>query len=212
MDHSYIQNDVDNIGDSSHEVVDELVEMIDQVAPASLIVPSYSPTKWDFLNNILDRVDVITKGRAGSLMMFATFLIIGGFTSLINIGIAMVVWDLFLPTSNALTNLVGTVVGIEISLVVNFIFNDKFTFNNAPGHDRPWIVRFFRFHATGLVGVLLTISLQSVFVDFLNLNKTIALAISIIIVLFYNFTFHQIFTYRRVKTTDKIAEEVVEVA
>jgi putative flippase GtrA len=61
-------------------------------------------------------------------------------------------------------------------------------------------------------GVLLTISLQSVFVDFLNLNKTIALAISIIIVLFYNFTFHQIFTYRRVKTTDKIAEEVVEVA
>jgi hypothetical protein len=140
MDHSYIQNDVDNIGDSSHEVVDELVEMIDQVAPASLIVPSYSPTKWDFLNNILDRVDVITKGRAGSLMMFATFLIIGGFTSLINIGIAMVVWDLFLPTSNALTNLVGTVVGIEISLVVNFIFNDKFTFNNAPGHDRPWMV------------------------------------------------------------------------
>jgi putative flippase GtrA len=208
MDHPYIQNDVDEIRDSSLEVVDELVEMIDQVAPASLIVPSYSPTKWDFVNNILDRVDVITKGRAGSLMMFATFLVIGGFTSIINLAVATGVWDLFLPTSNALTNLAGTVIGIEISLIVNFIFNDRFTFNHAPGHDRPWIVRFFRFHATGLVGVLLTIGLESVFTDFLQLNKTIALAISIIIVLFYNFTFHQIFTYRRVKITVKIAEEV----
>src|ERR1700753_2241021 len=185
MDHSYIQNDVDNIGDSSLEVVDELVEMVDQVAPASLIVPSYSPTQWDFLNNILDRVDLITKGRAGTLVKFVTFLVIGGFTTLINLAIVWVVYyKLSLPIADTLHNLVAAALGSELSLIVNFMLNDKFNFNDGAGRDRPWLVRGMRFNATGLVGVFLTIGIESGFVDLLHLAPLIADAIAVIIVLF----------------------------
>ena len=161
MDHSYIQNDVDEIRDSSLEVVDELVEMVDQVAPASLIVPSYRPTQWDFVNNILDRVDVVTKGRAGTLVKFITFLVIGGFTTIINLGIVWVVfYKLHLPFSSGANNFISAALGSELSLIVNFMLNDKFTFHDGSGHDRPWLIRGLRFNATGLVGVGLTLGIE----------------------------------------------------
>jgi putative flippase GtrA len=203
MDHSLIENNVNTMDNSSSEVAEELVEIVDQVAPASEFVPSYRPTKWAFVNSTLDRVDVITKGRAGSLMKFVTFLVIGGFTSVINLVIADVIWSIPLPLSEALQNLIGTLIGIEISLIVNFMLNDKFTFNDTSGHDRPWLARLSRFHVTALGGQVLTLGLQAGFSDLLHLSKLISLAISIIIVLFYNFTFHHFFTYRHLKTIEE---------
>lgn len=203
MDHSFHNSNVDIIDNPSQDVVDELVEIIDQVAPASQFVPSYRPTKWTFVNTTLDRVDIITKGRAGSLMKFATFLVIGGFTSVINLVVATAFWHIPMPVDDAIQNTLGTLVGIEFSLVVNFMLNDKFTFSDTSGHDRPLLARFSRFHVTAIGGVLLTLALQAGFSDLLHLNKTIALAISIIIVLFYNFTFHQFFTYRRLKVIEE---------
>lgn len=200
-----MHSNVDTINTPSEEVVEELVEIVDQVAPASAFVPSYHPTKWAFVNTTLDRVDVITKGRAGSLMKFATFLVIGGFTSVINLVVAALAWHFLTPApfSDAIQNTIGTIIGIEISLIVNFMLNDKFTFSDTSGHDRPWLARFSRFHVTALGGVLLTLLLQAAFTDLLHLSKLIALALSIIIVLFYNFTFHQFFTYRHLKTIEE---------
>ncbi len=206
MDHSFIQNNVDELGDSSLEVVDELVEMVDQVAPASLIVPSYRPTQWDFVNNILDRVDLLTKGRAGTLVKFITFLVIGGFTTIINLAIVWAVYyKLSLPIPDTLHNLIAAALGSELSLIVNFMLNDKFTFNDAAGHDRPWLVRGLRFNVTGLVGVFLTIGIETGLSDLLHITPLVADAIAVIIVLFYNFSFHQIFTYRRIKTVETAA-------
>jgi putative flippase GtrA len=200
-----MHSDVDIINHSHQEVVEELVEIVDQVAPASLFVPSYHPTKWAFVNTTLDRVDVITKGRAGSLMKFATFLVIGGFTSVVSLVVSRLVWAIPMSVSEPIQNEIGVLVGTEISLIINFMLNDKFTFNEVAQHDRPYLARFGRFQITGSGGFLLTTIIQALFFNLLHWDKTIALAISIIIVLFYNFAFHHFFTYRHLKTIEEAA-------
>lgn len=211
MDRSIIQNNVDEIIDPSREVIEEIAEIMDQVAPA-LVVPSYRPTRWTLANKALDKVDTLTSGRAGSLLQFASFLTIGGSTTIVNLAIVYVVlYKLNLPLTALsvavrvqVANLIASALGSELSLIANYMLNDTFTFRDAPGHDRPWFTRFSRFHATAIVGILLTIGLQSLQINLLHIQPLIGQGIAVIIVLFYNFFFHQFFTYRRLKDADAV--------
>ena len=56
--------------------------------------------------------------------------------------------------------------------------------------------RCARFHVTACSGITLTYILQFCFNFFLHLPSIFALSIAIWIVLFYNFAFHHLFTYR----------------
>ncbi|GCF09243.1 hypothetical protein KDI_28070 [Dictyobacter arantiisoli] len=185
--------------------MEELVEMVDQVAPLQQL-PSYRPTRWALANTVLDQVDHITKGRAGSLMKFTSFLIIGGTCAVINLIIMAAYTHLFpVLVSPTFNSTFASLLGGELSLLVNFALNDRYTFHDAPGQNRPWYIRMCRFNLTGLVGLVLTSVIESILNSALHMNSLIAQAIAIIIVLFYNFFFHQFFTYRRVKTADVVA-------
>jgi len=181
---------------------------LDQVLRASEIVescdtpvrqPSYHPTSWLMINRILDVVDELTRGRAGLVQRFFSFAFIGGFAACVNLAVFYIVGNyVHLPVNEIVHNAIAFVVANEISLLANFIPNDYFTFRRLAG-NRPWGLRCARFHLTACSGILLTYVLQFCFHFFLHFPSVFAQATAILIVLFHNFTFHHVFTYRHKK-------------
>ncbi len=198
MRQSIVQRELDEILGGS-EIVEGCQTQMRQ--------PTYHPTSWLMVNRILDVVDKWTGGRAGLVQRFFSFAFIGGFAACINLVVFFVV-DHFvhLPVNSMLHNAIAFVVANEISLLANFIPNDYFTFRRLAG-NRPWSMRCARFHVTACSGITLTYILQFCFNFFFHLPSIFALATAIWIVLFYNFTFHHVFTYRHKKpaVTDAVS-------
>jgi putative flippase GtrA len=163
--------------------------------------PSYYTTPWPMLNQVLATVDDKSNGRAGVIQRFSTFLIVGGIAALVNLAVFAIglrLLSALSPNMNAyLQNLLAYVVASEISILANFVLNDPITFSRLPGHDRPWLVRCLRFHVTAILGVTVTFTVENVMHFIVGFPALYAEATGIIIALFFNFTVHHLFTYRR---------------
>jgi putative flippase GtrA len=165
-------------------------------------VRSYQPTRWANVNRILDIVDEVTRGRAGLCQRFFSFAFIGGLASLVNLAVfAYVMYGMqFGSMSELLHHAIAFIAASEISIIANFIPNDYFTFRSLDGHSRSWLARCGRFHLTASSGILLTYLLSFGFTFFGHMPAILAQAAAILVVLFYNFSVHHLFTYRHVKT------------
>ncbi len=175
-------------------------------SPLTAKQPSYYTTPWAPVNQLLAIVEERSHGRAGVIQRFATFIVVGGIAALVN----LVVFELGLlviaplkigtlsPSANAwVQNLLAYAVAAEISIVANFVLNDPITFSHLPGHqDRPWWVRCLRFHATCIVGVLVTFAIENFMHFVVGVPALFGEATGIIVALFFNFTVHHLFTYR----------------
>ncbi len=177
----------------------EVPNLLDvQEVPAAPRLPGYQPTAWSFVNRALDIID--TSGRAGWCQRFFMFAFIGGFTSLLNMVVFYLVIDvLALPVHETIHNIIASVLAAEISLMANFVPNDLLTFRHLSGHQRSWVVRCARFHITAAGGTVLIFVIQFALSHLLHVRPIIAQAIALMLVLFYSFSFHHVFTYRHVK-------------
>ncbi len=162
--------------------------------------PSYYLTRWPFVNKILAIVEARTNGRAGVIQRFSTFLIIGGFAAVVNLIVFQLGLLVPLKIDDKLHNILAYLVAAEISIIANFIPNDAITFSHLPGHERPWLARCLRFHLTNIMGVTLTFLIEFTVHYRLGIIPLFSEAIAIIIVLFFNFTVHHLFTYRHIST------------
>lgn len=164
---------------------------------------SYQPYPWPLLNRVLDVVDEKTNGRAGWLQRFISYLFFGGLAALVNLLVFYVMYYHLLAgfalTHRTLSNIFSYIAAAELSIIANFIPNDRFTFNKLPGAQRPWLQRCGRFHMTTVVGSLLTFIIELSLSSFTHTQPIIAEAIATLLVLIYNFSFHHIFTYRHMK-------------
>jgi len=181
-----------------YEPIVALDPEIANTQPAS-VVHTYHPTRWPIVNNALDIVDSVSKGRAGQLQRFVSFAFLGGIASLVNLGIFSVMLSRTVPANYEVRYLLAFLLASEISIIVNFSLNDYFTFRHLPGHARSWGARCTRFHMTSVSAILLTLLISFAFHYGLHVHPVLAQAIAILIVLFYNFTIHHLFTYRHVK-------------
>ncbi len=187
------------------------VENVDTLEPEQVIQeilsptthprqPSYHPTSWNIVNSVLAIADNITGGRAGLLQRLFTFLLFGGIAALVNLIIFYVVfYHIPLPISTYVHNAIAFVVASEISLIVNFIPNDRFTFRYLPGRNRSWPTRCIRFHVTSISGTMLTFLIEFGLSSLAHVPAIISQAIAILLVMVYNFAFHHLFTYRHVE-------------
>lgn len=171
---------------------------------ASASIPaarSYQPYSWNFLNRVLDVVDEKTRGRAGWLQRLFSYLFFGGAAALVNLAVFYIMYYYLLSEvgPDALRNTLSYVCAAELSILANFIPNDRFTFNTLPGARRPWLQRCLRFHMTTVVGSLLTFLIELGLSTFTHTPPILAEAVATLIVLVYNFSFHHIFTYRHLK-------------
>jgi|GEM_PF-762217 len=170
--------------------------------------PSYIPTSWTIVNRALDIVDKVTNGRADWVQRFFSYSFIGGIAALVNLTIFSIVYHrLEMPASYVVHNLIAQglaqVIAFEISLMVNFIPNDYFTFRHLAGHNRSWGARFLRYHITSITGFCLTMLIQFVLTNGVHIPYFFSQAIALILVFVYNFTFHHLFTYRHMSHTAK---------
>ena len=189
MEQSLLEHDLE-VSDSS---------VMQEVAPAPLL-PSYRPTAWAFVNRVLDIVDTITGGRAVWCQRFFIFAFIGGCAALVNMAVFyLVFYVIALPVNEPIHNVIASVIAAEISIMANFVPNDFFTFRHLSGHQRSWVARCIRFQITSISSNILTFVIQFTISHSLHMQPIIAQAIALILVLFYNFSFHHIFTYRHVK-------------
>jgi putative flippase GtrA len=171
-------------------------------APPAPRLPSYHPTAWAFVNRVLDIVDTLTGGRAAWFQRFFMYAFIGGFAALVNMAVFFLVFYVIaLPVNEPIHNVIASVLAAEISIMANFVPNDYFTFRHLSGHKRSWVARCMRFHITCVGGILLTFVIQFSISHLSHMQPIFAQAIALILVLFYNFSFHHIFTYRHVKPT-----------
>jgi putative flippase GtrA len=172
----------------------------DQQAIPQRKVPSYRPTRWSLVNRVLDVVDDVTHGKAGLCQRFFSFAFIGGFAALVNLAVfATVMYGIKLPIDERLQNVLASVLAAEISIMANFIPNDYFTFRGLDGHSRSWSARCLRFHITSVGGSILTFLIEFGFRFIGHVPAIVGQAVALVLVLFYNFSFHHLFTYRHVK-------------
>lgn len=199
MDQSLVDRSVDEILTPNSEF-DELVEEMAVQTVSVRHLPSYHPTQWAVVNRTLDIVDRVTKGRADWVVRFISYIFFGGTAAIVNLVVFYVALNYVPLHINSLAqNIFASVLACEISLMANFVPNDYFTFRHMPGRQRSWGARCGRFHVTSLVGSGLTILIQLFFSHVVHIMPLLGQAFALILVLFYNFSFHHLFTYRHVK-------------
>lgn len=175
------------------------VQVAEVVVTEGIRLPSYRPYPWPELNRLLDIVDDVTRGRAGLLQRFSSFVVIGGFAALVNLLVFFLAYHVIkIPVSDMVHNGIASVLAAEISIMANFIPNDYFTFSHLAG-GRSWGARCVRFHITSIGGSVLTFLIEFSLSNLLHILPILAQAIALIVVLFYNFSFHHLFTYRHTK-------------
>lgn len=174
-------------------------------APLEATTPltrTYQPYPWQGANHVLDFVDGKTGGKAGHIQRILSYLLFGGLAAVVNLVIfGLVLYRLHFPirVSTPVHNILAFTIAAECSIMANFLPNDRFTFISLPGAKRPWVQRCLRFHATCLVGTLLTFLLEFALFSLLHTPELLAEALAIVMVLIYNFSCHHLFTYRRIK-------------
>lgn len=160
-------------------------------------VTSYHPTRWAFVNGVLDVVERVSGGHAGLLQRVFNYLMFGGFAAIVNLVLFTILYyAVKMPIDHRIQFAIAFALATEISIMTNFIPQDLVTFRHLAGHSRSWLVRCLRFHTTSVGGVIVTAVVSFSLHEFLGLNATIAQACAIVVALFFNFTFHHIFTYR----------------
>ena len=159
---------------------------------------SYSPIGNAYADAALGVIDRLTRGRADWFQRAFSYLLIGGFSMVVNLVVfSLVYYSVTWPAEQQWHYAFAFAVGSWVSILVNFFPNDAITFRHLPGHSRPWLVRCLRFHGTYLLGTLLQL-LLSFSLHLLGCPAVWAQALAIALVTVFNFAFHHIFTYRRV--------------
>lgn len=168
------------------------------LGPALTTAPAAGmPTKLRALYDLLDRY---SGGRAAGIMRLASFLIIGGSASVLNL-VIIAILDHFLHPSKTDTALylVISAISTEISLVYNFALNDRFTFRSLIDTRRSWLQRCVRFHGPASVGFVLTLAISAT-VFTITHHTVRSQAVAIVIVTGVNFLMHRYWTYRTTHT------------
>jgi putative flippase GtrA len=185
----------------SDELDEAVLPMV--VAPRRIWIdrtrPSYMPTGVALLDRLLARADELTDGWAGLLQRVVSYLMVGGFAACVNLAVFYVLLDLTpMPLVRNAHVVVAYLIAAEVSIMANFIPNDRITFSRLPGHARSWWMRCARFHSTCIMGTLITFIVSFTLLTRLHAHTLIAESTGIIIALVFNFTFHHIWTYRHV--------------
>lgn len=160
--------------------------------------PSYNPTNIALINRSLDLADRLTGGRAEWVQRLFSYLFVGGFAAIINLITLQLTLNLLAgsPFSHRIHYLIAFAVATEVSIMANFIPNDRITFSHLPGHSRSWIQRCARFHMTCVAGTLVTFAVSSLLHLVFGIPALASQAVALIIATAFNFTFHHLFTYR----------------
>lgn len=161
-------------------------------------LPSYHPTGVRLVDRSLDLADRLTGGRAEWIQRLFSYLFVGGIAAIINLITLQLTLNLLAKAAfpYEIHYAIAFAVATEISILANFIPNDRITFSHLPGHSRSWIQRCARFHLTTTGGIIVTLAVSSLLHLVFKVPALPSQAVALIVATAFNFTFHHLFTYR----------------
>ena len=202
MKRTIVQDEIKKFSDVPTPLAEVQETLNSTLEATTSLTRTYQPYPWQLANRVLDVVDGTTRGKAGHIQRLLSYLVFGGLAAVVNLvvfGLVLYRFPFPMSGSTQVHNIIAFTIAAECSIMANFLPNDRFTFMSLPGAKRPWLQRCLRFHATCIVGTLLTFLLEFAFFSLVHTPELPAEALAIVIVLIYNFTFHHLFTYRRIK-------------
>lgn len=91
--------------------------------------------------------------------------------------------------------LVASLIAIEISIIVNFLFHDSWTFKHR-SHEGPRKVRFVKFNFTSFGSPLIQLVTILTLARIFSIHEQIGLAVGVIIGLFFNYFVNKIWIWK----------------
>lgn len=147
---------------------------------------------------LMTRLDRVTHGKAATLQLLASYLLVGGVSVLVNLVVFNVVYTrLAASLASNIQWVVAFAAAAQVATIVNFVLNDHMTFHRLPGHARVWWVRCLRFHSTAALGICVTLAASFALHYWLGIAALLAEGIAIVVSLVLNLTMHHVWTYRR---------------
>ena len=167
--------------------------------PVTPSAPHTFTTKhgWAFAGKAHNLIDTLTRGQTGWFLRLFSFLLIGGLGALVNLVCFSGIYYLLSQSGNtSLAFFTAFITAAEVSIVCNFVLNDRFTFRHLHRSHLSWATRCVRFHITSFGGTALTLGISFSLLHLVHISAFLAQAIALIAATVFNFTFHHIFTYR----------------
>ena len=143
----------------------------------------------------------LTRLRFGKMSRFA---IIGGIGALANLGI------MWLLTVMGMPYIWAAIIGAEVTIVGNFLLQERFVFGDMRRDARGVWARFAASFTFNNVEAALRIPIMALMVETWHISSVLATAISLVVAFFARFLFHSLFVYapRRGRSRDgKTADE-----
>jgi dolichol-phosphate mannosyltransferase len=174
---------------------------------------SYRPSGWAFVDRVLAMLDTVTGGQAGWFQRLFSFLCIGGLGAIVNLLCFSIAYSFLMrSTLSFVAYAIAFIFATEISIITNFVLNDRITFRQFHNPGGSWKARCVRFHVTSTGGILITLGTSFSFLLLLHISALLAQAAALIIATAFNFVFHHLFTYRHshVQTTEGHSHQPVQ--
>ncbi|ALX66279.1 glycosyltransferase [Microbacterium sp. XT11] len=128
----------------------------------------------------------LTRLRFGKMSLFALIGVIG---AVLNLGI---MWAL---TSAGVPYVLAAVIGAEVTIVGNFLLQERFVFADMRNDARSPAMRFLTSFAFNNVEAGLRIPVMALMVETWHISSVLATALSLIVAFFARFLFHSLVVY-----------------
>jgi putative flippase GtrA len=119
---------------------------------------------------------------------FIRFSIVGGICALIDYSVYFLGYSIF-----GLHYMTALAFSVILSGTTNYLLNKHFTFKDK---SKNYLKQVSRFILVAVFGIILNFALMFVFVDLVEINPLIARLATIILVWFFNFGMHSMFTFK----------------
>jgi len=151
-----------------------------------------SKLKWstqvDYLQHILSLMQ-----RTGELRMFILFLVVGLTGVGVNIGVYTLLTRVLGFTGNL--DLVAVLIGIEVSIITNFLLNDTFTFKEQHTTHTFW-GRLSRFNLICVTGAVIQWGLFLLFTRAFGWHDILSDFLGIVVASLWNYFVNRNWTWR----------------
>ncbi len=134
----------------------------------------------------------------------STFAIIGGFGALLNLAI---MWVL---TSSGMGYMWAAIIGAEVTIIGNFLLQERFVFGDMRDEAQPLWRRFAASFTFNNIEAALRLPLLVFLVENWHMSSVLALALTLAVAFFVRYLFHALIVYkpRRHSRTDSVLEAI----
>ncbi|WP_417510446.1 glycosyltransferase [Microbacterium sp.] len=128
----------------------------------------------------------LTRLRFGKMSLFA---LIGAIGAVANLGI------MWLLTTAGMPYVWAAIIGAEVTIVGNFLLQERFVFGDMRGDARGVWARFGASFTFNNIEAALRIPIMVLMVETWHISSVLATAISLVVAFFARFLFHALFVY-----------------